>query len=245
MKKNYLFVGLVVLSLLLVTACSGNQSAASPNTSAQKSITVTGSGVVKVIPDIAYINIGVSTQGENVTDAINENSNQTQAIKNVLINFGIAEEDIQTSNFSVYPQSNYSPEGKITSTSFNVNNNVYVTVRDLSSLGELLGKVTESGANSIYGINFDVKDKSEALTQSRTLAIESARKQAEEVATTAGVKLGEILSISVNSNDWLSVVSDSYGVGGGGGYPAAASKVPISAGNYVITSSVTIQYAIQ
>jgi hypothetical protein len=110
-------------------------------------------------------------------------------------------------------------------------------------MGELLGKVTASGANSIYGISFDVQDKTDALAQSRALAIEFARQQADEIAEASGVKIGEIITISVFSNDVPYIVSDSYGLGGGG-YPESATKVPISAGNYVISSQVTIQYAI-
>lgn len=244
MKKQSILAGLTVLLMVFATACSGNQAAISGDNSTQKSITVTGTGVIKVVPDIAYINVGITTQDVNVTDAIAQNSSQAQAIKDELIDFGIAEEDIQTSSFSVYPQSNYDYQGNITSTTFVVNNNVYVTVRDLSTMGELLGKVTSSGANSIYGISFDVQNKSEALAQSRELAIDFARQQAEEVAAASGVKLGEILTISVSSNDVPYIVSDSYGMGGGGGYPTSATKIPISAGNYVISSSVTIQYAL-
>jgi uncharacterized protein YggE len=243
MKKHYFLAVLTVAMMVLLAACGGTQSTLSSGTTNQKNITVTGTGVVKVVPDIAYINVGITTQNENVTDAIAENSSQAQTIKDELVNFGIAEEDIQTSSFSIYPQSNYDYEGNITSTTFVVNNNVYVTVRDLNTMGDLLGRVTASGANSIYGISFDVQDKSAALTQSRELAIEFARQQAEEVAATSGVKLGEILTIYVSSNDVPYIVSDSYGMGGGG-YPQSATKVPISAGNYVISSSVTIQYVI-
>jgi uncharacterized protein YggE len=243
MKKISFLVSAAILMMVLFSACSGVQTVSSSGESAQKSITVTGTGVVKIVPDIAYINIGVTSQSENVTDAISENSAQAQAIKNALVNLGIEEDDIQTSSFSVYPQSNYDYQGNITGTTFVVNNNVYVTVRDLSTMGEMLGEITQSGANSIYGINFDVQDKSEALTQSRELAIEFARQQAEEVAEASGVKLGDILTISVYSNDVPYIVSDAYGLGGGG--YQSATKVPISAGNYVISSSVTVQYAIE
>lgn len=243
MKNKYLLAGLTILMMVLFAACGGTQSTLSSVSETVKSITVTGTGIVKVVPDIAYINVGITTQSESVTDAIEENSNQARIIKDELISSGIAEEDIQTSSFSVYPQSNYDYNGIITSTTFVVNNNVYITVRDLNTMGELLGKVTASGANSIYGISFDVQDKSTALTQSRELAIEFAKQQAEEVAAASGVKLGEILTVSVYSNDVPYIVSDSYGMGGGG-YPVSATKVPISAGNYVISSSVTIQYVI-
>jgi len=230
--------------MTLFTACSSAPSASAAASAQQRYISVIGTGVVKVIPDIAYINIGITNQKENVADAISDNSAQAQAIKESLIQFGIAEEDIQTANFSVYPQSNYDSQGNATSTTFVVNNNVYVTVRNLDSMGELLGKITESGANSIYGINFDVNDKSQALAQSRELALEFAHQQAEEIAAASGTKLGEILSITINSSEVPYAVSDAYGMGGGG-YPTSASKVPISAGNYVISSSATVQYAIE
>ena len=242
MNRKILIVGILTYLLIAAAACNSAQPITGTST-LQKNITVTGTGIVKVVPDIAYINVGVTSQSENVSDAIQQNSNQAQAIKNELIASGIAEEDIQTSSFSVYPQSNYDYNGNITGTVFVVNNNVYVTVRDLNTLGELLNTVTANGANSIYGISFDVQDKSEALQQSRELAITFAEQQAEEVAAASGVKLGEILTINVYSNDVPYVAMDSYGMGGGG-YPQSATKVPISAGNYVIPSQVTIQYVI-
>jgi uncharacterized protein YggE len=243
MNKKILITAILVTLLIGAAACNGTQTVAGTSSAIQKNITVTGTGIVKVVPDIAYINVGVTSQSENVSDAIQQNSSQAQAIKEELIASGIAEEDIQTSSFSVYPQSNYDFNGSVTGTVFVVNNNVYVTVRDLSTLGELLNKVTANGANSIYGISFDVQDKTEALQQSRELAIAFAEQQAEEVAASSGVKLGEILTINVYSNDVPYVATDSYGMGGGG-YPQSATKVPISAGNYVISSQVTVQYEI-
>lgn len=242
MKKKTILASLVVLLLLFVTACSSTQSLSSGN-QAEKYINVSGSGAVKVVPDIAYINLGVRNQNASVTDAIEQNSMQAQAVKDVLVDAGIAEEDIQTSSFSVYPQYNYDYDGNITGTTFIVENSVYITVRDLDNLGLLLGSVTESGVNSIYGITFDVQDKTEALAQSRELAISNASAQAEEIAETAGLKLGEILTIDMYSND-VPYVVDLYGMGGGA-YPTSASKVPISAGNYVITSTATIKFAVE
>lgn len=134
MNKKILTTAILVTLLIGAAACNGAQTVAGTSTAIQKNITVTGTGIVKVVPDIAYINVGVTSQSENVSDAIQQNSNQAQTIKDELIASGIAEEDIQTSSFSVYPQSNYDYSGNITGTVFVVNNNVYVTVRDLSTL---------------------------------------------------------------------------------------------------------------
>ena len=83
-------------------------------------------------------------------------------------------------------------------TYYSVENNVYVTVRDLQNLGMILDAVAESGANSIYGITFDVEDDSAAKSSARKLAVESAKAQAAELADSGWrVQLGRsLLSIS-------------------------------------------------
>jgi len=244
MNKKIVFTGILIMCMVFIAACNGTQTAVvDGDTTIQRRITVSGTGQVKVIPDVAYINIGVRNQAGNVTEALDQNTLQAQAVRNELVNAGVAEEDIQTSSFNVYPQYNYDYQGNIIDTVFVVENNVYVTVRNLDDLGILLGKVTESGANSIYGINFNVTDKTTALTQSRELAFENAKDQAQEMAATAGVNLGEVISMDTYSSDTPYLV-DSTGMGGGSYYPQSASKVPISAGNYVINSTVTIQFAI-
>lgn len=243
MKKKLLITSIFVISVLALSACATTPVALGEGEQPANYILVTGTGSVKVNPDIAYINIGVRNSDESVTAALDENTLQAQAIRDELVALGVVEEDIQTSSFNVYPQNNYDFEGNLTSTTFVVENNVYVTVRNLDMMGEMLGKVTESGANSIYGITFDVVDKTAALDQSRELAIANARAQAEQVAAVSGVKLGDIISIDVYSSD-VPVVMDMYGIGGGAAYPLTSAKVPISAGSYVITASITIKYAL-
>jgi uncharacterized protein YggE len=155
----------------------------------------------------------------------------------------VDEKDIQTSNFNVYPQSDYDTNGNIVRTYFVVENSVYVTVRDLHNLGDLLDAVAMSGANTIYGINFDLQDKTDALKQARELAVEYAQVQAEEVAAAAGVELGKVISISVQSSGAAPVWVE--GMGGGGYDPKAYASVPVYAGRMTITTNVDIVFAIQ
>ena len=108
--------------------------------------------------------------------------------------------DIQTSAFNVYPQQQVNPKDPSateTKTTYVVENTVNVTVRDLSKLGGLLDKVVGSGANTIHGIQFDVKDKAKALSEARKQAIDDAKAQAAEVAQAAGVQLGAIQTLNV------------------------------------------------
>jgi uncharacterized protein YggE len=127
-----------------------------------------------------------------------------------------------------------------------IDNTVYVTVRDLKKLGELLDAVVRSGANSINGINFDVVDKESAMSEARGLAINNARKQAEELAKASGVSLGDVQMITTSSLGSTLMPKEAYygGMGGGGGMVASA-PVPVSQGQLVLTVDVSLTYLIK
>lgn len=211
---------------------------------ATRTISVVGSGQVYLVPDVAYVYIGVHSQSENVSTALKQNNEQAKQVSDALKSMKVEEKDIQTTSFNIYPQQQYEPgTGNVTGTYYSVDNTVYVTVRDLKILGELLDTVVRSGANSINGINFDVVDKEAALTKARSLAIENARKQAEELAKASGVTLGEMQSISTGYVS-TPMAKEMYGMGGGGGM-ASSAQAPISAGQLVLSVDVSIVYQIQ
>ncbi|BBB46838.1 SIMPL domain-containing protein [Pelolinea submarina] len=241
-KKTSLMITALVL-LLGLAACAPTAQVSSNAQGITPQMSVTGSGVVYVVPDIAYINVGVRSQGDTVADAMSANNEQAQAIKDTLVGQGVDEMDIQTSSFNVYPQSDYDYQGVITRTYFSVENNVYVTVRNLDKLGAILDAVAASGANTIYGINFDVVDKTEAQTSARQLAVDSAKTQAQELADAAGVTLGEIQFIS-SSYSYPNIYSG-YGMGGGGAAYAMSDSVPIASGQITVSADVTITFGIK
>ncbi len=235
-KLSLIFVSVLVLGLL--AACSpGAAPASSENT---RSMSVSGTGRVTIVPDMATINIGVRTEAEAVTDALEGNTTQANAIADVLQDMGVAEEDIQTSNFNVYPTERYDPmSGQEEGRYFVVENTVNVTVRDLSQLGSALSAVVEAGANNINGIKFSVEDRESAVAEARQLAIENAQAKAQAIAEEAGVELGDLTNIGVSSGDTPITYFDAKG----GAY--ADSAVPIAAGTLAITMQANLTYEIQ
>jgi uncharacterized protein len=118
---------------------------------------------------------------------------------------------------------------------------VYVTIRNLDSIGTILDVVASNGANSINGIYFDLSNKSAAQDQARQMAIEQAKKQAEQLASLTGVKLGKLLNISV----YISGASYAIeGKGGGGAGAMAAPSVPVSTGQMNITADANLVFEI-
>jgi uncharacterized protein YggE len=207
-----------------------------------RTLAVSGTGTVYLTPDIAYLTIGVHNENQEVASAVETNNIQAQSLVDALKNAGIAGEDIQTSNFSVYTTTQYDkiinvPNG----TTYAVDNTVTVTVRDLSQLASLLGTTIAAGANNINGINFDVADKTAAMTQARQKAMANASSLAGELAQTAGVSLGSIQEITYSEYFYS---PSSYGMGGGGA-SVPSSSVPIQAGETQISVTVSVTYTIK
>ena len=237
-NKLFLLVPILVLGLVL-TACG---AAATGSTEPVRSLNVNGTGTVYLTPDIAYIYIGVHTEDAEIATAVENNNTQAQAVVNALRNMGIAAADIQTSNFSVWSSQQYDPQtGQYTGVIYMVDNTVYVTVRDLSTLSAVLDAAIAAGANNINSIQFDVADKTAALTEARQLAMENAGALAGELATLAGVEVGEVQGISYS--EYLPTPYYGYGMGGGGGGDAASA--PINPGQMQLSVTVNVTYGIK
>ncbi len=242
MKKIKSAVLVLGVFLFILSSCSGSGVSLSGQNTEVAMITVTGSGQVYMVPDMGYINIGVRSQGATVAEAIAINNGQAQAIQTALVEQGVEEKDIQTSNFSVYQQTDYDYQGDPVSVFYSVENTVYVTVRELENLSDVLDAIAKSGANNIYGVNFDVRDKSEAKSTARKLAVQSAQAQAEELAQAAGVELGDLISITSSSTSATPFYD--YGIGGKGG-GGMAESVPVASGQIPINVQVEMIFAIQ
>jgi uncharacterized protein len=125
---------------------------------------------------------------------------------------------------------------------YQVDNTLYVTVRDLQALPKILSEVVKSGANQIYGISFDVLDKTKAISEARKMAIDDAKANAAEIASAAGVELGKLISVNVyTSNSPTPMYEGKMGLGGG----AAASSVPVAAGQLIITVNADLSFQIK
>jgi hypothetical protein len=240
MKTKIVLLTFVLILGTVLSAC-GPASIAVQNQPPQRTITVTGTGKVTLTPDIAYISIGVHTENANATDAVSGNNTQAQAVITAIKGFGVAAKDIQTTNFSINPQQQTDANGKVTGITYMVDNTVYVTVRDLTKLGDLLDSTVNAGANNINSIQFDVADKTAALSQARLAAVADAKMQADELTKATGVALDVVQSISyMDTTAPVTVQYDRVAMAA----PAAAS-VPVQAGSMQIYTTVTIVYGLK
>lgn len=229
-----------------VAALAGLLAAASPALAdgprMPRTISLSGHGEVRSVPDLAYITSGVVSQGTTAAEALATNTRDMNAIFAALKDAGVPEKDIQTSNFTVQPRYDYQNGQAPKLVGYDVTNNVTVTLRKIGDLGPLLDKLVQSGSNQISGVSFDVAKPQEAMDQARKLAAEDATRKAKVYAAAMGVELGPVTMVSE----------------GGGFQPpvpmvrgammkadAAAAPVPVAAGEQVLSVDVSITWEIK
>jgi uncharacterized protein YggE len=225
--------GAAVLAALavLLSACT------TAGGSAQRTISVTGTGTARLTPDIGIITLGVQTQADQVARAVQDNNARSSRVMEAIKEAGVAAGDVQTSNFSVSSQLTYDTLGNPTGeVNYFVSNTVTITLREISKLGDLLQSALENGANSVQNVTYSVEDPSEALDKARLEAIQDAQAQAAQLATAAGAQLGPIFSL----NEYSPIPGPFYAAptfgkgGGGGGVPTSPGTLEYQVQMYIV-----------
>jgi uncharacterized protein YggE len=230
--------GVMAFSLVGGAAGVAAQAATPMPGAAVSTITVNGVGNVSMSPDTGAITLGVNIFAKTLKQAQAQATDQMNAVIAALKKAGIADKDIQTSNYSVNVNQTYDNNGVPGEIAgYTVNNQVTVTIRNLPKLGSILDEAVAAGANAIWGISFYVNDQTDAAKQARTLAVQDAQAHAAEIAAAAGGTLGKIVAITETSSP-SPAAADYRGAAMGAG----GSSVPVQTGSTLVSVSVTITY---
>ncbi len=162
-------------------------------------ISVTGTGHVTVIPDRFSFSATVQTIAPTVEEAVNENNQKVAAAIAALKNAGAKAEEIQTANFSIYPQQDYSQQqqGKLPRLiGYQVSNSIAVTRKQIGDAGRLLQAAISAGVNQTSGLSFSVSDPSRGRDEGLRAAFADARAKASLFALAAGRTLGPAMAIA-------------------------------------------------
>lgn len=206
-------------------------------------ITVSGQGKVYAKPDVALINLGVKTSGLTVASVTKANSEQMNAVIAAVKSLGIEDKDIQTQNYNLSPNYNYTQDKGRIFEGYILNQQIEVKVRDFTKIGDVLAKATDSGANLVNDLQFTIDDPEKFKEEARAKAIEKAKANAQNLAMQSGIILGKITNIYENYNSYYPVMyaKDSMGMGGAESAPAPM----IEAGQQEISVTINLTYKIK
>jgi uncharacterized protein YggE len=230
-------IGALIVAVALLALRPGPVvgAPATETTPAQHTITVSGSGKVTIVPDVARITLGVTINKPTVKAVREAGAKAMTDVIAAIKGLGVADADIKTTDISLYPQyGNGSPQKIV---GYQMNEQVLVTVRDLDKAGDVVDAATAQGANAVNGISFESGDPVKAQDDARAAAVAAAKVSAQAMAKAGDVSLGGVVSItdaSPTSPIWYA--------------PAAGAMkdlaTPVQPGTQDLSATVTVVFAI-
>ncbi len=191
-----------LIAMLMLLACAVLVTGVHAAEDNDRVIITSGSSEVKVTPDRAQVTVSVQTENADVKMAQSENAAKMDAVVKAIKAAGIADADVRTSGYSIYPV--YDDTSSIFSKkvkTYRVTNSVQVTIRDVTKTGEVIDAAVAAGANQVDSIMFMVSEELEQSLRSEVLgkAVRKARADADIVAAAAGVTITGVKEINVGS----------------------------------------------
>lgn len=188
-----------VFSLLMVFGLPALAQEAE-QTFSKPHISVEGEATQDVTPDMAILTLGFSSENPVSADAVSENAKLTNAALAEVKAAGVPAKDIQTRNVALqtsFEEQKDSSSGQIKNvpSGYRASSQLVVTIRDVSKVGALVSGVVANGANSYYGLNFIISNRSKYEDDLRAKAVGEVKKKAELYAQGAGMKLGRLLAL--------------------------------------------------
>lgn len=184
-----------------------------------------------VRPVKLVVSLGVEARATSHVDAMSEVSRTMARVLEEAVKFGIPKVDVETSRMNLLYFDN-------TKERFRAENIVRVTLRNPDKAGELIGQLVAAGANRVHGVHPIISKSDDLARDLRAEAIKRAKQQALETVEAGDVRLGKILTISTEINDWnrpYLIAPRSQ---------AQAVEAPVEVGSVTISATASISFAI-
>jgi uncharacterized protein YggE len=200
----------------------------------RRTISVTGSGSVEVVPDEGVATFGVSATAQTAAAARAASDRRERRVIATLKAHGIADADIQTSDVSLSPR--FSPNGRRI-VGYTASNSVTATIRDLGEASTIIPAAVAAGANEVSGLSLSSSEEEELYAEALGEAVEDARGRAEALAAASVGELGEVVSVT-ESGDMGPIPFEAA-------TKAADQATPIEPGTVDVTADVTVVFELQ
>jgi uncharacterized protein YggE len=239
-----LFVLVIILSIYFAVKTLGeikkmHELGESPTPA---TISFSGHGEVKAVPDIASIYFNISKDAQTVKDAQDQVAAIEKKALNAISARGVEDKDIQTADASFYPKYDYSKYNNSTIIGYTASESITVKVRKTDDAGLIIQDLGSVGVSNLNGPSFTIDNEDSLKAEARKKAIDDAKEKAEVLAKDLGVHLGKIVSFSENNNGPImyaqaAVMKDSA--------VSAPAPAQLPKGENTISSDVSITFEIR
>jgi len=242
-KRGFTILVQVIILIMFFTVfmLRGEKSAmaVTDESRGRRTVSAQGEGVVRAVPDTAYLTLGVETYNKEMLTAQSDNKEKMNGIIAELGKLGIREQDIQTNNYSIYPNYQWENDKNIL-TGYRVVNTVRIKVKNLSDAGRILDAAAAKGANLIEGIQFEVEDAGKLYEEALRLAVKNAEDKARTMTGCFGINKLVPVSIIEKHQEYYPVAYENAKI-----MRAGDDTIPVSSGQLEVRAFVEVRFEYQ
>ncbi len=250
---------LIVVCLALIVSFFATRSnvsvapalAAGNDCDSSRSIQVSGSAVIKVVPDLVTIQLGVTSNAATPQGVYDQNTAVMKKTVAAIRALGVADKDISTDYYLIHPV--YQDYNDLEIKGYRIDNTIIVNLKDVSKVSQVLAAALSAGANQVVDVQFKTSQLRQYRDQARELAMKAAQEKAHDLASAANAQPGCVLNIDENSWSY-------YGNPWGGRYQPQTQNVmqnapssdqppsddgPISLGQIAVQAEVQVKFSLK
>ncbi|MCK4623462.1 MAG: SIMPL domain-containing protein [Desulfuromonadales bacterium] len=232
----------ILLLALLLCSCGPHSFKYEAANSSPPQLVVRGEGRVEVTPDKLQLRLGVVTEASEADQALTENNQRMSAVMAMLADIGIVADEMATGQFQIRPEWSLPPRPTPANwqrhiVGYRVSNELWIVTTRVALAGRLLAAAQQAGANQVGGLQFTLADPEAHRQRAITLATAQAVREAQTLAAAAGVTLGPVQSLTLDSPSGSpkpQLMTEARFAG--------ADAVPVAAGKVEVKAAVLIVY---
>ncbi|MDP5227882.1 MULTISPECIES: SIMPL domain-containing protein [Arthrobacter] len=206
--------------------------------STQRAISVVGHGTAHATPDLATAQFTVECLADTVQEAFRASAACLDAVATALRVAGVDGKDLSTTGRSLRAERRWEDGNDVGLRGYVAQGGLSVTLRFLQDAPEALASAIDAGGASLRlnGFSLSVSDTTAAEREARDAAWADALARATQLAASAGVRLGEVLSVQ-ESGDQSPPIAFARAM-------AVGTPSGIEAGEEAITVSLAVSWAV-
>ena len=239
-----------ILSLALITSVltPAIAMADTPRVSDDRYLAVTGTGSVKVIPDIIRVNMSVSSRAVEQQEAASSVREQTAKLREQILEAGAEEKDLQTSHMTLRAIYRHTENGVRVDppqiTGYEAQSGYEITLRDPQIAAAVIDSAIESGVTNINGPYFDVSDPRALAREAKTEAMKDAKETAQALAEAGGFQISGVVRVTEQGGGMPQPYMARAMMNGGAGMMEMSASAPIDQGTEEVTADISVIYEI-
>ena len=223
-----------------------------------RSIHVSGTAVVNILPDRALIQLGVQSNGRTPKEVQARNAATISDVIRALKAQGVEAKDISTDRYIIQPL--YEDWDDLRIKGYRIFNVISITLRDVDKASDTIAAAFQSGANQVVNVEFYTSELRKYRDQAREMAMQAASEKADALSQAAGADTSCVLNISENTHSYFNGWNWWYGGGNNqnvwtqnavqnvapsGGEAPSSEDSPVSAGQISIRAEVAVTFALK